>query len=182
MLHIALLRSMVINGHRIKGAEIRKLAEDAGATDVVSVGATGNLVFRSRKGAAALERALEAGCAKLYGKPTEVIVKTADQWRAMMAANPFPKEAARAPARVLVWAMRSPLPDEGLARLRARAQGEEKVERTGSGDLYMWFGEGPIAESGMKAGFGLKSLGAVGTNRNWNTAMRITDLLDEAGG
>ena len=176
--HIALLRSMVVNGHRVKGEEIRGLATAVGATDVRSVGATGNLLFRSRKASARLERELEAACADLYGKPTEVVVKTAAEWRALLKANPFPGHAAAAPARVLVWAMRDPLPDAGLDQLRRRASADEAVERTASGDIYMWFGGDPDA-SKLPAGFGLKSLGAVGTNRNWNTVTKITAVLDE---
>lgn len=177
--HVALLRSVVINGRRVKGEKARSLAEAAGATDVRSVGATGNLLFRSRKAPARLERELEAACAKLYGKPTEMVVKTAPQWRALMAANPFPAESARKPSHVLVWAMREPLPDAGLDQLRRRASAGEKVERTAQGDLYMWFGGDDPDASKLPAGFGLKALGAVGTNRNWNTATKITAVLDE---
>jgi uncharacterized protein (DUF1697 family) len=174
---------MVINRQRLTSAAARAMAEAVGASDIVTIGATGNLVFRSGKSPARLEGELEAACAGIYGKATEVVVKTAADWRALIAANPFPEEAARAPARVLVWAMRNPLPDAGLAQLLGRARDEERVVRVASGDLYMWFGEGEIKDSRLTAGFGLKALGAVGTNRNWNTAMKITAALDrlEAG-
>ena len=177
--HIALLRSMVINRQRLTSAKARRMAEMVGATDIVTVGATGNLVFRSRKAPARLEAELEAACVEVYGRATEVVVKSGEAWRALVAANPFPQEAERAPARLLVWAMRSPLPDAGLAQLVARARGEERVVRTASGDIYMWFGEGLIHESKLTAGFGLKALGAVGTNRNWNTVGKITAALDK---
>lgn len=178
-IRIALMRSVVINGRRVKGEEARGLAEAAGGTDVRSVVATGNLLFRSRKAPATLQRELEAACAALYGQPTEMIVKTADQWRALMEANPFPERSEASPARVLVWAMREPLPDSGLDQLRRRAAADEAVERTTSGDIYMWFGGDDPNTSRLPAGFGLKSLGAVGTNRNWNTAQKITAALDE---
>ena len=121
---------------------------------------------------------MEAACAAAFGQPTEIVVKTADEWRALLAANPFSKQAGTAPARVLVWAMREPLPDAGLDQLRRRASPDETVVRTACGDIYMWFG-GDIDASKLPAGFGLKSLGAVGTNRNWNTVMKITAVLDE---
>jgi len=178
-IRIALMRSVVINGRRVKGGEARGLAEAAGGTDVRSIVATGNLLFRSRKAPATLQRELEAACAALYGQPTEMIVKTADQWRALMKANPFPERSEASPARVLVWAMREPLPDSGLDQLRRRAAADEAVERTTSGDIYMWFGGVDPNASKLPAGFGLKSLGAVGTNRNWNTAQKITVVLDE---
>lgn len=181
-LRVALLRSMVINGHRIKMADVRRFAEQAGGQDVRSIIATGNLVFRSRKAPRTLEHALEAACQAFYGKPTEVVVKSAEEWRALIAANPFATEAAQDPARLLVWAMRDPLPDTGLQQLLRRARGEEKIERTRTGDIYMWFGQSSLIASKLPGGFGLDSLGAVGTNRNWNTATKITAVLDEMDG
>lgn len=178
-IRIALMRSIVINGRRVKGGEVRGLAEAVGGTDARSVIATGNLLFRSRKAPATLERELEAACAGLYGKSTEMVVKTAEQWRTLMTANPFPAESARKPSHVLAWAMREPLPDSGLDQLRRRAAMEERVERTAQGDIYMWFGGDDPDASKLPAGFGLRSLGAVGTNRNWNTMLRITAVLDQ---
>ena len=177
-IRIALLRSMVIGKRRVSGADVRALAEAAGGTDARSVIATGNVVFRSRKAPGTLEREMERACAAAFGQPTEIVVKTADEWRALLAANPFSKQAGTAPARVLVWAMREALPDAGLDQLRRRASPDETVVRTACGDIYMWFG-GDIEASKLPAGFGLKSLGAVGTNRNWNTVMKITAVLDE---
>ncbi|RZJ03202.1 MAG: DUF1697 domain-containing protein [Brevundimonas sp.] len=177
-LRIALLRSMVIGGRRVSGADVRALAEAAGGTEARSVIATGNVVFRSRKAPATLEREMEKACLARFGKATEIVVRTAEDWRALLAANPFPKETEAAPAHVLVWVMRDPLPDAGLAQLRRRASPEERVERTVRGDIYMWFG-GDVDASRLPAGFGLKALGAVGTNRNWNTVARITAVLDE---
>ena len=178
-IRIALLRSILINGRRVSGANVRALAEAVGGTDARSVIATGNVVFRSRKSPARLEREMETACAAAFGKPTEIIVRTAAEWRALLKANPFPKESERVPARVLVWAMRQPLPDSGLDQLLRRASADEKVVRTASGDIYMWFGGADIDASRLPAGFGLKALGAVGTNRNWNTVMKITTVLDE---
>jgi len=122
---------------------------------------------------------MEKACAAAFGQPTEIIVKTADEWRALLRANPFREEAQTSPARLLVWAMRDPLPDRGLDQLLRRASADEKVVRTASGDTYMWFGGADINASRLPAGFGLKALGAVGTNRNWNTVMKITAVLDE---
>lgn len=178
-IRIALLRSILIAGHRLSGRDVRALAEAIGAEDVRSVIATGNLLFRSAKAPRTLERELEAACAAAFGRPTEMVVKTPAEWRALMAANPFPEEAVRAPSRLLAWAMREPLPDHGLGQLRLRCLAGERVERTATGDFYCWFGEAPIAGSKLAAGFGLKSLGAVGTNRNWNTVARITSVLVE---
>jgi uncharacterized protein (DUF1697 family) len=176
-LKVALFRSILINGQRVKMADAKVLVEKAGGGEIRSVGATGNLIFRSRKASPTLERELETACAAFYGRATEMVVKTAEQWREMLVANPFPEEARRAPSRLLLWAMRAPLPDSGLEQLRRRASGEERIERIPTGDFYIWFGERDISASKIPAGFGLKALGAVGTNRNWNTATKIDEAL-----
>lgn len=176
--YVALLRSVVISGQRVKMAPVRRWAREIGATKVRTVGATGNFIFVSRKSPSRLERELEASCATHYGCATEIIVKTASAWRALVAANPFATEAERTPAHLLLWAMRSPLPDAGLAQLLARVRGEERLFRTRTGDLYMWFGPEKIVSSKLPSGFSLKALGVVGTNRNWNTVCRICAALD----
>jgi uncharacterized protein (DUF1697 family) len=181
-LKVVLMRSIVINGQRVKMADARALAERVGGTEVQSVIATGNLLFRSDKAPRVLEQELEAECEAFYGRATEIVVKTAEQWRSLLAANPFPEEAARVPSRLLVWAMRDPIPDSGIEQLRRRAVGDERVERTAEGDFYAWFGEASIRDSRMTSGFGLKALGAVGTNRNWNTAVKIARALDTMAG
>jgi uncharacterized protein (DUF1697 family) len=181
-LKVALMRSIVINGQRVKMVDARALAEQVGGADVQSVIATGNLVFRSSKAPRTLERELEAACEAFYGRATEIVVKTDAQWRSLLAANPFGTEAVQAPARLLVWAMRTPLPDHGLEQLKRRSTGEERIARTGDGDFYIWFGGGNISASKIPAGFGLKALGAVGTNRNWNTALKIARVLNEMAG
>ena len=176
---VALLRSMVIGKRRVSGADVRALAEAAGGTDARSVIATGNAVFRSRKAPATLEREMEAACTAEFGKATEIVVKTGEDWRTLVAANPFPQQSLERPAHVLAWAMRDPLPDAGLKALRAKASGPERVERTPQGDFYMWFGVGDISASKLPSAFGLKTLGAIGTNRNWNTVLKITAVVDE---
>jgi uncharacterized protein (DUF1697 family) len=70
-LRIALMRSVQIAGQRVNMADVRGLAAAIGGSDVRSVFATGNLVFRSKKTPARLERELEAACEARYGKATQ---------------------------------------------------------------------------------------------------------------
>lgn len=179
MLKIALMRSVVINGQRVKMADVRRLASRLASSDVRSVIATGNLLFHSAMQNALLEERLEAECAAFYGRSTEMVLRTAEEWRALMAGNPFKEEAALMPSRLLVWIMREPITDAGIQQLRKRAVGDERIEYTSRGDFYVWFGETPIPQSKIPSGFGIKALGAVGTNRNWSTVTKIAAAADE---
>jgi uncharacterized protein (DUF1697 family) len=176
---IALLRSMVVNGHRVTGDDVRKLAEAAGGTDARSVQATGNVVFWSAMSTAALTKALEAASARRFGKPTEIIVKTEAQWRALTTANPFKRQATDTPGRVLLWVMRSPVTAPGLAQLRRRADPSEKIRRVVSGNFYIYFGRPNRDDTKLAAGFSLKALGAIGTNRTWTTVSKINAVVEE---
>jgi hypothetical protein len=44
------------------------------------------------------------------------------------------------------------------------------------------FGEGKISDSTIPAGFEFGALGAVGTTRNWSTALKIASALDAMEG
>lgn len=177
-LRVALLRSMVVNGHRVTGEDVRALAESVGGTDARSVLATGNVVFNSAKSAATVTRDLEAACKKRFGKPTEIIVKTEPQWRRLIAANPFKRQAKATPNRALLWVMRSPVTAAGLAQLRRRAHPTEKIRRVIAGNFYIYFVRPNRDDTKLVSGFGLKALGAVGTNRTWTTVSKITAALD----
>lgn len=168
---------MVIGGRRVTGADLRALVEAVGGKDAKPVLATGNVVFRSATSAAALTKALEAACEARFGKATEVIVKTEAQWRALTGANPFKRQAKATPSRVLLWVMRSPVTAAGLAQLRRRADASEKVRRVVGGNFYIFFGRPNRDDTKIAAGFGLKTLGAVGTNRTWTTLAKITDAI-----
>ncbi|UUD63646.1 DUF1697 domain-containing protein [Pseudomonas seleniipraecipitans] len=178
-LRVALMRSVVINGQRVKMVDARALAERVGAIGVQSVIATGNLLFHSGWDNGTLQRMLQTECESFYGQSTEIVLRTAEQWRELISANPFPNEAASQPSRLLVWIMREPISDSGIHQLRQRAVGAERIERTPQGDFFVWFGETSIPDSRIPAGFSIKSLGAIGTNRNWNTVNRISEVLEK---
>ncbi len=178
-IRIALLRSMVIDGHRVTAADMRALVKAVGGEDARPVLATGNVVFRSAKSVGALTKALEAACETRLGKATEIIVKTEAQWRTLTAANPFKRQAKATPGRVLLWVMRSPVTAAGLAQLRRRADASETIRRVVGGNFYIFFGRPNRDDTKIAAGFGLKALGAVGTNRTWTTVAKITDAIAE---
>jgi uncharacterized protein (DUF1697 family) len=181
-IRIALLRSMVINRHRITAADVQALAQAAGGADARAVMATGNVLFRSRRSPAALVKDIEAACEQRFGKPTEIIVKTDEEWRALVSANPFKAAAKKTPNRVLVWIMREPVPVSGITQLRRRAHASERITRLRSGDFYIHLGMPNRDDTRLVAGFGLNHIGAVGTNRTWTTVAAITRALEEMEG
>ena len=120
MLHIALLRAINLGGHnKIGMPDLRALVSGLGFGGVQSLLHTGNLVFDGGKATpGALERKLEAALERELGISTDVFVRTAREWGAMMAANPFARDAADNPSRLAVLCLKSAPRPAQLTALR----------------------------------------------------------------
>jgi uncharacterized protein (DUF1697 family) len=167
-MHVALLRGINVGGGRkVPMAELRAVAEGLGLTRVRTLIASGNLVFEGEASEQELEEAVE----RHFGFPVDIMIRSAAQWSATVAANPFPHEAEAAPKFLLLFVGKQATADEAVPYLAARAAPEEKV--AGQGDtLWIYFGNGggrSKLASGPKPG--------LWTGRNWRTVLAIEEML-----
>ena len=174
---IILFRGMNTGGVRAPVTELRAMATHMGLKNPRTLAASGKLVVESGKGADALEHDIEAAMEKTFGLKVAAMVRTPEQWAALVAANPFPKEALAHPAKVLAMVMKAGIKDGALASARSLAEGGERVEAVG-GVLYFWFPNGQ-GESGIFKKATPRMLG-MGTGRNWNTVLKLADMVDVA--
>lgn len=176
MVHIALLRAVNLGPHNKVGMpDLRRLVSGLGFGGVQSLLHTGNLVFDGgRATSRALERKLEAALEQELGLTTDVFVRTAREWKAMMAANPFAREAAETPSRTVVLCLKAAPKEGGLAALRAAIQGRERAEVAGS-HAYLVYPDG-IGNSRLTLDRIERALGTAATGRNWNTVARLAAL------
>lgn len=117
---VALLRAVNVGGTgKATMADLRSLMEQLGLHDVRSLLHAGNFVFTGGgKDDAALEARLERELLAGLGLRTVVIVRTAGELEAVIAANPFPAEAERDPARLVVVFLKTAPPAEAFDELR----------------------------------------------------------------
>lgn len=175
--YVALLRAVNVGGTRkVAMADLRGMVEALGFTDVQTLLQSGNVVFR---GAAAsttsLERRLETQAAKRLALQTDFIVRTADEWRAVVAGNPLAAAARRDPSRFLVIALKDPpTAAQGLALRRAVPAPEDL--RVRGREIYLSSPNG-ISQSKVTALLMKKVLATVGTGRNWNTVLKLAALV-----
>jgi uncharacterized protein (DUF1697 family) len=172
--YIGLLRGINVGGNKMVAmAELREMVTALGFSDVKTLLQSGNVVFRGpAKAPAKLEIQLEAALEKRFGMHVDCHVRTADEWRAVVAANPFPAEAKRDPGHLLVTCFKAPLDKAVVTALRAIIPGRETLHADGR-ELYMFFPDG-VGTSKAPALAG-KKLGA-GTARNWNTVLKLATL------
>ena len=111
MTYIALLRGINVGGNKMVAmADLKKALAALGFTDVSTLLQSGNAVFCGKAAKpAALEALLEKELAKRLKVTCDVHVRTAEEWSAIIAANPFEKEAKEDPGHLLVTVYRQPL-------------------------------------------------------------------------
>jgi uncharacterized protein (DUF1697 family) len=173
MLHIALLRAVNLAGrNKVAMADLRALCTDLGLEHPQSLLQSGNLIFGSDDFTPAeLEDLLERGAAERLGLETDFFVRTADEWEVAVRANPFPDEAERDPARLLVLALKdAPGPDR-VSALQEAITGREVVEPVGR-HAYVVYPDG-IGRSRLTTKVIEKHLETRATGRNWNTALKL---------
>src|SRR5437762_10056983 len=132
-IHIALLRGINVGGHKqVAMSDLRDLLTQLGFKDGRSLLQSGNLVFRSNaRTGVNLERLLEAEAEKRLGLRTDFLVRSAEEWKAVVARNPFPDEAERDPAHLLVVFLKDAPDGKNVEALQAAITGPEIVRAHG---------------------------------------------------
>ncbi len=176
---IILFRGMNTGGVRAPVSEQRAMAQAMGLKNPRTLLASGNLVVESDRAASALEADIEAAMEKTFGLKVAAMVRTPQQWAALIAANPFADEAAAHPAKVLAMVMKDGIKAGAVEACRAlAAEGErvEAVQAEGGDTLYFLFPNGQ-GESGIFKKATPRMLG-MGTGRNWNTVLKLGAMVD----
>ncbi|MEA3054293.1 MAG: hypothetical protein QOG72_3196 [Sphingomonadales bacterium] len=173
---IALLRAVNVGGRKLPMAELRALCGERGWEDVETYIQSGNLIFSATGKPDALETELEEAIAERFGLDVPVIVRSAAQWAAYAAANPFAKAAREEPNRLQLLVSKRPPNPGAAARLMEKAQDGEAVQAAG-GALWFHFSAG-IARSKLTPALIDKACGSPSTGRNWRTVMKLKEMAE----
>lgn len=172
---VVLLRAVNVGGRKVEMAKLRLVAEKAGFKDVRTYIASGNLLVSGTGKPEAVAAKLEAAIGKAFGIEVPVIVRTAPQWQAYAAGNPFPDAA---PNR-LYLALSQKTPDKGAAKtVLAKAVGGEEARLVGDG-LWIRYPDGMGTTKVTPAQVD-KAMGSSTTARNLNTVRKLAAMLGAA--
>ncbi|MFO0808829.1 MAG: DUF1697 domain-containing protein [Gemmataceae bacterium] len=174
--NIALVRGVNVGGKSsLPMDDLRALVVDAGLADARTLLASGNVVFDGgRRGSRTIERRLEAVAARRYSRPMTFFVRTAKEWAAVVANNPFPKEAEADPSHLVVIFLKEPPAAASVVGLQKAIRGRERVCCVGR-ELYAVYPDG-IGTSKLTNTVIDKALGTTGTARNWNTVLKLAAM------
>ena len=174
--HVALLRGVNLAGNKkIAMADLKKLVSSLGLEDPQTLLQSGNVVFRCKgRTCEQIERQIESALQKKLGLQSHLFVRDAEEWRALMAANPFPRQAAADPSHMLVMCLREAPTAAAVKALQSAIVGKELVRASGR-HAYFVYPDG-VGQSKLTHYMIEKQFGS-GTARNWNTVTKVAALL-----
>lgn len=175
--YVALLRGINVGGHkRVAMADLQDLVTGLGFAGARTLLQSGNVVFRGpARPAAQLERVLAAEAAKRLALETEFMVRTASEWEAVIARNPFRQEAKHDPGHLVVVFLKDAPRGAAVKALQAAITGREVVRADGK-HAYVVYPDG-IGRSRLTNALIERKLGTRGTARNWNTVLKVGALV-----
>lgn len=176
-MHIALLRGINVGGRNlIAMADLRAMTDGLGLGPAKTLLQSGNLVFDGgKRSTSTLEKTLEAETQTRFGHAIDFMVRTAAEWDALIADNPFPDEAENDPSHLVALVLKGEAAPAKVRALQAAIRGREVVRGSGR-HLYLTYPDG-IGDSKLTNAVIDKALGVRGTARNWNTVLKIAALL-----
>ena len=165
--YVALLRAVNVAGTgKLPMADLRAIAQGLGLANVRTYIASGNLLFESALGEDALKHALETKLEAYAGKPVAVLVRTAAEMAAILAANPFPDANG---SRHLVYFLNA-APAVDMVDTVKGLQNERIA--LGPREIHVDYGEN-IRDTKLKF-----SAEKTGTARNINTVTKLLAMME----
>ena len=179
---ISMLRGVNLGPHnRIRMDDLRALYQSLKLENPRSYVQSGNVLFRSReKTGPQLAKKIQAPIQKKFGCCPEVILRTPDEMRKAIAANPFPERTKLEPAKVLVTFLAGKPPGEAAANLDKFKGFPEELHLNGR-ELYIYFPNG-AGRSKLPWSTLDKLLKVTGTARNWNSVQAMLAIAEQMEG
>jgi uncharacterized protein (DUF1697 family) len=163
--YVALLRAVNVGGTgKLPMTELKAMCAQAGFTQVQTFIASGNVVFKSVASAKKVKADLETRLLTHAGKPVGVAIRTAAEMAAILAANPFPKDA---PNHTVAIVLDDSPPSDALKH--ATGVKDEKMQ-LGAREIYVAYGSG-MGSSKLRI-----PAAKNGTARNMNTVAKLAEM------
>jgi uncharacterized protein (DUF1697 family) len=170
--YAALLRGINLGSrNKVAMPDLRALFEDLGAEDVTTYVQSGNVVFRSDRGAAELGRAIEREITKRLGLDVTVLLRTRAELAKVRDGNPF----AGAEPKALHLTFLAKKPQTARVRGLDPKRSPPDEFRVVGREVYLHCPNG-YGRSKLSNAYFEKQLGVAATTRNWNTVTKLAEL------
>jgi uncharacterized protein (DUF1697 family) len=174
---VSLFRSINVGGQRkIKMSELKEVHEALGLWDVTPYIQSGSVVFQSDDvDGERMRGQIEESFEKRFGFHSDVMIRNAAELQAIIEANPFQGLAGKETRWIVVLFLAAHPDAAAQENLRTSYSGPEEFFLIGQ-ELHIYYPDG-IGRSKFSGGFIEKKLKMPGTARNWNTIMKLQELM-----
>ena len=173
---VAFLRGVNIGGHKkVPMAALKKAFESMGFKNVRTVLISGNVVFEGPRRGPVLERRISQRLENELGFSVAVILRSAAELRAMVAADPFRGLAAGPADKPCVTFLKGLDPARPSIRLPEPARGVRIVQVT-PGEVFSVVSYAEDGRTPDLMAYVAKVFGADGTTRTWGTVLRLVGM------
>jgi uncharacterized protein (DUF1697 family) len=168
--YAAFLRGVNVGGVNLKMADVAKVFEEAGFTDVRTILASGNVIFESRSGVDAVRKKAESALRDAFGYDAWVLAYPMETVAKISQNFPFEREVEGHHSYVTFVTDEKVL-DE-LAALGKDAGDDEKIKR-GKGVIYWQISRTGTLDSTIGKTMGKKRYKSSTTTRNLRTIDKV---------
>lgn len=174
-IYVAFLRAINVGGHTVTMDRLRRLFESAGASDVETVIASGNVVFASSsRNVPALEKRIAAHLESSLGYAVATFVRTPEELARVATHRPFERAELEGAGHTLFVGFHGREAD-AVARRRVLALESDLDAFHFRGREVYWLCRGRTSDSKVYGGGLEKALGQPATVRNVTTIRKIAE-------
>ena len=179
--HVALLRGINVSGkNKLPMGDLVSIFERVGCRDVETYIQSGNVVFRAKEATARRVPArVQRAVADEFGYQVPVVARRAVELRNAARANPFLKENLEHKSLHLAFLAHEPKAAQVATLDPNRSPPDRFVVR--GRDIYLCCPKG-LARSKLTNKYFDSKLETTSTLRNWNTVLRLVEMVDRASG
>jgi len=176
---ISMLRGVNLGPHnRIKMDELRDVYLSLKCSGPRTYVQSGNVIFRTKeRSTPELAAKIQNAISRKLRVTTPVILRTPEEFRKVIAANPFAKRKDVNPGKLLVTFLASEPGAEARARVLALKPDPEELYLIGR-ELYIYFPNG-AGRSKLQWSSLDKKLETSGTARNLNSVTKMLEIAEE---
>lgn len=179
MVFISFLRGINVTGnHMVKMEALRRAYERQGFKPVKTLINSGNVVFAARAmDEKKLASKIEGEIEREFGFRPAVMLRTTEELRTIVEANPFNGRDGIHPSKLVVMFLCAECAPDAAKKVRALTGFPEEVHVVGR-ELFVYFPNGQ-GKATLKQDAIDRALGAKTTARNWNTTTKLLALAEE---
>ena len=179
---ISMLRAVNVGGHApIKMDALRELYASLKFEQPQTYVQSGNVIFKtSERDLSLVANRIQKAIEKKFGCCPEVILRTVEELRSVVAKNPFAKRKSIEPGKLLVTFLATDPGNEPRENLRKQKFEPEQLH-IADRELYIYFPNG-IGKSKLPWSRIDKILETRGTGRNWNSVTKMLEIAEALDG